>query len=90
MINSQGFLLSDINPEQVVSRDLINLQSFPSYRIVKAIWGSLLGKDNQELLKQSLYMNSQFISYVVKTREDFINDHANFQKYPKMNESDWE
>lgn len=87
MTNIQGFLYPNIKTD--FNKDLIDLSSFPRFRVGKLIWESLLGKDNKELTIDSLLNSSKFISYVEKARQDFIKESSNFHKYPKLNESDW-
>lgn len=88
MTNAQLFSYPNINLK--FDKTLIASSAFPTFKVGKLIWGSLLGKDNKELMIISLLSNPKFITYVEKTRQDFIKNHNNFRKYPKLDESDWE
>lgn len=87
MINTQGFLYPNIRIG--FNKDLADLGSFPTLRLGKTIWGRLLDKNDNELIIDSLLSSPKFITYVEKTRQDFIKNHNNFHKYPKLDENDW-
>lgn len=87
MTNAQSFSYPNINLK--FDRSLIAPSAFPMFKVGKLIWGSLLGKDNKELMITSLFNSPKFITYVEKTRQDFIKNHNNLRKYPKLNKSDW-
>jgi len=76
--------------EQGVSKDLIASNISPLFEVKKLIWGSLLGKENNEIVRDVLFNSPNFIAYIANVRQDFISNHANYRKYPKMNEKDWE
>lgn len=87
MTNAQLFSYPNINLK--FDKTLIASNAFPTFKVGKLIWGSLLGKDNKELMIALLFNSPKFITYVEKTRQDFIKNHNNLRKYPKLNKSDW-
>jgi hypothetical protein len=56
---------------------------------IKVFWGSLLGKDNEEIITSSLYNSPKFIAHIEATRQDFLKNRNNLRKYPKLKENDW-
>lgn len=88
MTNAQGFSYPNINLK--FDKDLVIPDSFPKFKVRRLIWGSLLGKDNKELVEMSLFSSPKFVTFVEKIRQDFKANYKNFRKYPKFDESDWE
>lgn len=88
MTNTQGFfqptikLLSEEKPRAV--------KVIPgNEKIVFVKWLPLHGDDNNNILTTMLINSVQFIGAVSKSRSDFIKNHNNKRKYPKMEDSDW-
>lgn len=87
MINSQLFSYPEFNLK--LDKGLIDPNAFPGVEKVNVIWGSLLGKNNKELLTISLLKAQKFATFVEKTREEFRKNHSDLRKFPKMNDDDW-
>lgn len=81
------FPFPDINLEGY--REITN-RNIADFEVIHITWGSLLGRNNDELIELTLHSNPKFISHILRTKEDFKVNYSNFRKYPKMNESDWE
>ena len=88
MTNAQLFSYPNINlkfNENLVAPDLLT-----NIQIGEVIWESILGKDNRELMASSLLNSQKIITFVEKTRQDFISNFTNTRKYPKLSQVDWE
>jgi len=88
MTNLQTFPYSEVN-KPWFDENLPKIDALPDIEITKIYWGNLLGEDNKEIIASALYNSPQLASYIDKTRQDFIKNHANLSKYPKLSENDW-
>lgn len=85
MTNAQLFSYPNINLK--FNKDLIAPDVSPDIEIRQIIWESLLGKDNKELTIISLLNNPEFLTFIEKTKKEFLK---NPDKFPSMSEDDWE
>ena len=93
MINTQllRYPNTTLKPDPYIAfKDVITPNVIPGVNKIKLIWGSLLGKDNTELMMIALHNSPKFITFIEKTREDFKANKTNLRKFPMMSESDWE
>ncbi len=73
-----------------LNKDIIDPKVISGAEIVQITWSSLLGKDNEELIRIELLCHPKFAIHIEKTKKDFKKSYDNFNKYPKMNKIDWE
>lgn len=71
-------------------KEITNENIAPNVVIVRVIWESLLGVNNEQLIELAQFNNSNFVRFVENTRKDFKSEYKNLNKYPSMEESDWE
>ena len=78
------------NVKLELNKDIIDPNVISDAETVEVTWTSLLGKESKELIKIGLLSSQKFVACVQETRTDFKKKHNDLNKYPKMNEVDWE
>jgi hypothetical protein len=55
---------------------------------INIVWGSLLGKSNEELQKEALYFAPELLEHIKGVREDLLRNYDDYDKYPALDKKD--
>jgi hypothetical protein len=85
MTNIQQFSLPDVEVKFNKDADIRNLSE--DIQIKEIIWGSLLGRNNNDLDRSMFLKDRKFLDSIDDLKKKFIKNPS---KYPSMKNEDWE